>query len=133
MNNAEINKEQWMATKNILIVDDSRATRSMAVFSLRNQGFRILEADGAREALDLMQQETVDMVITDLRMPDIDGVGLTRQIRSLDGQHDLPIIMVSGFDNDESRDLALEAGVSSFIAKPFKPQQLLSLVRSVLC
>lgn len=122
-----------MTTKSILIVDDSKATRSMAVFSLRNQGFRILEAEGAREALSVMQNESVDMVITDLRMPDIDGVGLTRQIRNQPGHAALPIIMISGYSTEEHRDMAIDAGVSSFVTKPFKPQQLLSLVRSVLC
>ncbi|PLY08901.1 MAG: response regulator [Desulfuromonas sp.] len=126
-------KVGMMAEKNILIVDDSKITRSMAVFSLRNQGFRVLEAAGAAEALELMHREAVDMVITDLRMPDMDGVGLTRKIRSAEVQNDVPIIMITGADHEETRDEAFEAGVSSYLAKPFKPHQLLDLVRSVLC
>jgi len=122
-----------MTSKNILIVDDSKVTRSMAVFSLSHHGFRVLEASGAREALDLMRREEIDMVITDLRMPEVDGVGLTRKIRCGDTSRDIPIIMITGADGEDTRESAFSAGVSSFLTKPFKPHQLLDLVRSVLC
>lgn len=122
-----------MTSKNILIVDDSKATRSMAMFSLSNHGFRLLEAEDAYQALDLMQTETVDMVITDLKMPELDGVGLTQKIRSRRENDNLPIIMITAVGGEEARQRALSAGVSSYLTKPFKPQQLLDLVRSVLC
>jgi len=122
-----------MNSKNILIVDDSKVTRSMAVFSLNNHGFRVLEAGDAREALAVMRREEIDMVITDLRMPEVDGVGLTRRIRCGNGSSDIPIIMITGLDSEETRREAFNAGVSSFLTKPFKPHQLLDLVRSVLC
>lgn len=122
-----------IATKSILIVDDSKATRSMAVFSLRNQGFRLFEAEDVRQALEVMRAQSVDMVITDLCMPEVDGLGLTQWIRTSGSCEEVPIIMITAFGGEEARSKALSVGVSSFLTKPFKPQQLLDLVRSVLC
>ena len=122
-----------MPNKKILVVDDSKVTRSMAVFALRMEGFEIFEADSAREALGLVKLERVDMVITDLRMPEVDGAELVRQIRALEEFAEIPIIMVSGFDSTSIRERIFDAGVSNFLTKPFKPQQLQDLVRSVLC
>jgi len=119
--------------KKILIVDDSRVTRSMAMFSLRVDGFELFEAEDPRQALDLAARHAFDMIITDLRMPEIDGVELARQLRRKEHYREVPIILVTGFEGSDTRQLALQAGVSSFLNKPFKPKQLLDLVRSVLC
>jgi len=119
--------------KKILIVDDSKVTRSMAMYALRIDGFELFEAESSREALELMNRYPFDMIITDLRMPEVDGVELVRQLRRMPPYREVPVIMVSGFSGSDTRQLAFDAGVSSFLNKPFKPQQLQDLVRSVLC
>lgn len=119
--------------KKILIVDDSKVTRSMAMYALRIDGFELFEAESSREALELASRHAFDMIITDLRMPEVDGVELVRQLRRLPPYREVPVVMVSGFAGSDTRKLAFDAGVSSFLNKPFKPQQLQDLVRSVLC
>ena len=133
MHQTQAFREHPMASKKILIVDDSKVTRSMVVYALGSQGFEVLEAEDARTALGIVARSPVDMVITDMRMPEVDGVSLTRQLRQRHSAAELPILMVTGFEDAGCRELALEAGVSSFLTKPFKPQQLLTFVRSVLC
>jgi len=121
-----------MTTRNILIVDDSKVSRSMMVYALRADGLRLLEAEGGDTALGVMQKEPVDMLITDLSMPGVDGFELVRQVRNLEGYAEVPIVMISGRVEDNVRDQALAAGVSVFLKKPFKPQQLYDLVWSVV-
>jgi len=121
-----------MPTRTVLIVDDSKVGRSMMVYALRTDGLHVLEAGDGREALDVMRRAPVDMLITDLRMPDVDGIELVRKVRAMDGYAEVPILMISGLADDAVREQALHAGVSVFLKKPFKPQQLHDLVWSVV-
>ena len=104
----------------ILVVDDSSTMRRIIVNTLNRIGYGdIAEAEGARDALNKLSERRYDLVITDLVMPEIDGVMLTGIIRQSPAYHDVPIIMVTGRSAVADIVAAVKAGVSSYVIKPF--------------
>ncbi|NIQ98206.1 MAG: response regulator [Desulfuromonadales bacterium] len=118
--------------KRIMTVDDSASVRQMVSFTLKSAGYDVLEAGDGQEALDLLQDESVDMVVTDLNMPRLDGIQLIRKTRSLPGGKFIPIIMLTSESQAEKKQQGKEAGATGWIVKPFKPEQLLAVVQRVL-
>lgn len=117
------------ATKNIMIVDDEETIRQLIALILRTEGHTVIEAVHGRDALDKMIGETIDMVITDLRMPQMDGIMLTRELRSRPYSFTIPIVMLTtGFDGYKKNE-ADRAGVNDRIKKPLIHQQLVETVR----
>ncbi len=106
--------------------------RMMMSKALEGAGYEVVEACDGEEALRAMETGAFDMLITDLNMPRLDGIDLIRTVRRTDGNRFMPIVMLTGDGNEQSRQLGKEAGASSWIVKPFKPAQLLQLVQTVL-
>jgi len=119
-------------SKRILTVDDSPTVREMLKTTLQNAGFDVLQAINGQEALKVLEDETVQMLITDLNMPKLDGISLIREVRKSPGGRFLPIIMLTTESQEEKKREGKSAGASGWIVKPFKPEQLLSVVRMVL-
>ncbi len=117
----------------ILVVDDDALVRRTIVSVLRNAKHAVLEANDGLPALTLLGRETVDLVIADIMMPDLDGIGLILAIR---GRHpDLRVLCISGGGRDASLDflpMAAKLGADMTLAKPFTPQQLLAAVEAAL-
>jgi DNA-binding NtrC family response regulator len=109
----------------ILVVDDEPNIRRLVSAILRQQGYSVTEAADARMALAALDQERFDLVISDLHMPGLSGIALTKRIRSRDPV--LPILIMSG-DLDEAYD-ALTARATAFLPKPFARDRLLKAVR----
>lgn len=118
--------------KTILAVDDSASIRMMVSFTLKEQGYRVIEAQDGTEGLARMQEEKVDMVITDLNMPNLDGIGLIRGIRANATNKFTPIIMLTTESHDAKKQEGRQAGASGWIVKPFRPEQLLAVVKRVI-
>lgn len=118
--------------KRIMTVDDSATIRQMVALTLRDAGYEVVEAVDGRDALRLLAQESVDMLITDLNMPNLDGVGLIREVRKNPAHRFIPIIMLTTESHDSKKQEGKAAGASGWIVKPFKPEQLLGVVRMVL-
>lgn len=118
--------------KRILTVDDSPTVREMLKTTLENAGFDVIQANDGQEALNLLATETVQMLITDLNMPKLDGISLIRQVRKNQERRFMPIIMLTTESQEEKKREGKTAGASGWIVKPFKPAQLLSVVRMVL-
>jgi diguanylate cyclase (GGDEF)-like protein/PAS domain S-box-containing protein len=116
----------------ILVVDDDRMLRALARETLEAEGYAVAEASNGREALDCFAQIEPSMVILDLQMPVMDGLETCRQIRSQFAQRPVPILIVTGSDDDRSIDRAYEAGATDFISKPVVWSQLGQRVRYVL-
>lgn len=107
-----------------LVVDDSATMRRIVVNSLHRLGYSdILEAEDGRDALERFDT-SVKVVITDWMMPNMSGTDLTRILRSRDDGRDVPILMITARGTREDIITALEAGVSSYVIKPFTPQTL---------
>ena len=119
-------------SRTILAVDDSASIRLMLSFTLKENGYRVIEAQDGRDGLAKLRDEAVDMVITDLNMPNLDGIGLIRGIRANPSSKFTPVIMLTTESQDARKHEARAAGATGWITKPFRPEQLLAVVRKVI-
>lgn len=119
-------------SKVIMTVDDSASVRQMVAFTLKQAGFDVLEACDGQDALNRMNGATLHMVITDLNMPRLDGIGLIKGVRAQPAYKFIPIVMLTTESQIEKKQEGKEAGATGWIVKPFKPDQLLAVVRKVL-
>jgi len=118
--------------KKILMVEDSPSVRQLMSFTLRGAGYEVVEANNGREALEKISHVAVDMVVTDLNMPHMDGKTLIRNLRNDPNNRFMPIVMLTTEDDENKRKEVRAAGASAWISKPFKPNQLLNVVQMVL-
>ena len=115
--------------KNILVVDDEAQITRVLKTTLSSQGCGIRSASDGKKALQLMKDWTPDLVVTDLRMPNMDGLELCRRIRA---ESRIPIIVLSVKGEDTIKVEALDAGADDYITKPFSINELLARVRAAL-
>ena len=119
-------------SKTIMTVDDSASVRQMVAFTLRQGGYEVIEAEDGRDGLTKLRGAKCDMIITDLNMPNLDGIGLIRQVRADLAHRLLPIVMLTT-ESQEGRKLeGKAAGATGWIVKPFKPEQLMAVVKRVI-
>ncbi len=118
--------------KQILIVDDCGTTRKLLSYIVRERGYRILCASNGIEALEKIATNPVDLIITDLNMPQMDGIELVRNIRDNEAYKEIPIIMVTTEAGEEDKEISLKAGVTSFLVKPITPKRLLYEIEKLL-
>jgi len=117
----------------ILVVDDSITTRTLEESVLTAAGYRVTTAVDGIDALRLVQEGDVDLVVSDVEMPRLDGLGLTEQIRATAAHARLPVILVTSLDKPEQRARGLEAGADAYIMKSsFDQDTLLGIVRQLL-
>lgn len=113
----------------VLLVDDSRTARRFMRRVLESIGLeRFDEATNGREALSLIERQTFDLLVTDLHMPEMNGIELTRYIRQSGLQPGLPIMMVTSEQQEQTRGEALQSGIDALCEKPFEP----NLIRGIL-
>ncbi len=117
--------------KTILTVDDSPSMRQAVAFTLREAGFNVLEAGDGTEAVAKLQP-SIQLIITDLNMPKMDGIELIKHIRSGPACKHVPILMLTTESQPAKKEAAKAAGATGWIIKPFRPEQLLSAVNRVL-
>ena len=118
--------------KLILTADDSASMRQMVSFTLKGAGYDVLEAVDGKDGLEKAKAKEVDMVITDLNMPHMDGIQMIREIRALPKYKFIPIILLTTESQDEKKMQGKAAGATGWIVKPFKPEQLLAVIKKVL-
>jgi two-component system chemotaxis response regulator CheY len=119
--------------KRLLIVDDSKLMRDMVAACLRPLGSVSFEFAGTGlEAIERLALGEFDLVVLDLNMPDVGGIEVIEFVRSQDKLRALPILIVTTRGDDASRARVLDAGASSFLAKPFAPEQILDEARRLL-
>ena len=116
----------------ILIVDDSKVVRSMVRGALIADAHRVVEAPGAREALATLDAETVDLVITDVNMAEVDGLTLVRMMRGRPRERFTPVLVMTTDDGEDIKRQGREAGATGWLVKPFNPELLRQTVRRVL-
>jgi len=118
--------------KRIMIVDDSSSVRQLVSGTLSDGGYDVVEAVDGEDALAKFHDNPTDLVISDLNMPNMDGIELVKQLRALPGQRFLPIIMLTTESQDAKKQEGRAAGASGWLVKPFKAEQILSVVKMVL-
>ena len=118
--------------KCIISVDDSATMRKMVSFTLKSAGYEVVEAGDGLEALNLLKLRPVDLVISDVNMPNLDGIGFTRQLRSQPAYSRTPIILLTTESDPAKKSEGRAAGATGWIIKPFTQEQLLAIVSRVL-
>jgi len=118
--------------KVIMTVDDSASVRQMVSFTLKAAGYEVVTAVDGQDALSKMNGRPIHLVVTDLNMPNLDGIGLIRKLRA-DAKHKfLPIIMLTTESQPEKKQAGKAAGATGWIIKPFTPEQLVAVAKKVL-
>ena len=118
--------------KRILTVDDSPSVRQMVKLTLSGAGYDVIEAGDGAEGLNKAKASTLDMVVTDLNMPVMTGLGLIRELRKLPAYRGVPILFLTTESDPEMKKEAKAAGATGWITKPFQQDQLVAIVRKVL-
>jgi chemosensory pili system protein ChpA (sensor histidine kinase/response regulator) len=121
-----------IAPARLLVVDDAWAVRMTMKQLLEDAGYRVDMAHNGSAALDSLRQSPPDLVITDLEMPELNGLELAWRMRSFPAWADLPLIMVTSRSADKHRQAAMEAGVQLYLTKPYRDSDLLAHVRAML-
>lgn len=118
--------------KLIMTADDSTSVRQMVSFTLKQAGYDVVEAVDGQDALNKITGSKVNMLITDLNMPNMDGIELIKKVRAQPEFKFIPIIMLTTESQAEKKQEGRGAGATGWIVKPFKPEQLLAVIKKVL-
>ena len=116
----------------ILIVDDEAAQLELLRYNLEKAGFKTVQADNGRAALDLVEETDPDLVVLDWMMPEASGIDVCRELRARAATRLLPIIMLSARGEEGDRTLGLDSGADDYISKPFSPRELVARVKALL-
>jgi two-component system chemotaxis response regulator CheY len=119
--------------KRVLIVEDSATMRGFITAALESGGpFQVTQAKSGFEALKLLPRSSFDLIISDINMPDINGLELVKFVRGSENHASTPLILVSTDNRPADRDRGLKLGADAYLCKPFQPEELLETVRKVM-
>ena len=116
----------------ILIVENEVSNRILIERVLSTRGYRCVSASNGREALNILDHEQVDLILTDLSMPVLDGYRTTQLIRARPALANVPIVAVTAYALNDESEAAMQIGCTEYLTKPFKPRQLLEVVDRLL-
>lgn len=118
--------------KKILVVDDSDSIRKVVTFTLMQQGYAITEAVDGLDALEKIKQDNFQLVLTDLYMPNMNGLALIKEIRAMDTYKYVPILFLTTENQIDKKQEAKKAGATGWLIKPFDANLLLRAIKKVL-
>ena len=118
--------------RTILVVDDSTTIRQVIIFCLKEAGYHIIEAVDGKDALEKLAKIQVDLLLTDLHMPNMGGFELVKEVRSIAKHKYFPILVVTNDTQLSSKAEGKALGVTGWILKPFEPEQLIKVIRKIL-
>jgi len=118
--------------KTILVVDDSLSMRQLVKMSLTSAGHNVIEACDGRDALSKLGGQKINLIISDVNMPNLDGIGLVKAVKARPEYRFMPIIMLTTESEQSKKAEGQAAGAKAWIVKPFQPQQLLAAVEKLL-
>ncbi|WDE03036.1 response regulator [Thalassomonas viridans] len=116
----------------ILVVDDSNSIRDMVSFTLKGAGYETVEARDGREGLNTAQGGSFDLVISDVNMPNMDGISLCQALRQLPNFKFTPILMLTTESSGDMKQRGKAAGATGWLVKPFNPEKLLATIKRVV-
>ena len=118
--------------QSILAVDDSASMRKMVSFTLTGAGFHVVEAVDGQDAYEKAQTHSIDLVLTDQNMPNLDGLGLTRKLRDHPKFKTTPILILTTESSDAMKQAGRTAGATGWLVKPFDPGRLIEVIQKVI-
>jgi two-component system chemotaxis response regulator CheY len=118
--------------KTVMTVDDSASVRQMVDFVLREGGYEVIQAVDGLDALSKLKGQEVHLILSDINMPQMDGLELTRQLRALPQYKFVPIILLTTESHPEKKLEGKAAGATGWIVKPFTPEQILAVLKKVM-
>ncbi len=120
--------------KSVLVVEDSVTTRAMirAVIEDMSEDFNTLEAATGFEALKMLPQESFDLIITDINMPDVNGLELINFVKSNPNYNHIPMVIVTTEKSSEDKERGMALGASAYVTKPFRPEELQEVIDKIL-
>jgi chemosensory pili system protein ChpA (sensor histidine kinase/response regulator) len=116
----------------VLVVDDALSARRAVQQAFEDSGYEVHVASDGFEALDVLRKHTINLIATDLEMPNLNGLELTKRVREVPAWSSTPIIMITSRGGERHRDAAFAVGVDEHFTKPFSDQQLLKTAASLL-
>ena len=138
----QVGKRSWSTmelralpqTRTILVAEDSEVTRTLVTGILRGLGYRIIEAEDGLEALEALKENRIDLLMTDIQMPRMDGLTLLRHVRDQEkGWPDLPVVVLSTLGSSADKEHAMRLGADAYLVKlDFREQELVGTVRRYL-
>lgn len=120
-----------VAAKRILTIDDSKTIRDMLLLTLTDAGFDVIQAVDGKDGVEVLGRERVDVVITDINMPNMDGYQVIRHLRADPAHKNTPILVLTTESDSDKKNLAREAGATGWMVKPFDPERLIATVCKV--
>lgn len=117
--------------KTVIAVDDSMSIRETVKLALQSAGYTVLTAEDGARGLSLCETQRADLVVTDLNMPNLDGIGLITRLRALPAYRFTPILMLTTESQDEKKQAGKKAGATGWIVKPFDPVRFIGVVQKV--
>lgn len=118
--------------KTIMIVDDSASIRQVVAMTLKGAGYNVLEAGDGREALTKLEGTRVNLVISDVNMPGMDGITFVKELKNRPATKFTPVIMLTTESGDAKKSAGQQAGAKAWIVKPFQPAQMLDAVAKLM-
>ena len=114
----------------VLVVDDEPSLQTLLTYNLKKSGFDVILAEDGQQALDILHEQKVDIVLLDIMLPEKSGVDVTRELRAEKNQ--IPIIMLTALDDEIDKVVGLEIGADDYVTKPFSPREVIARVHAVL-
>jgi two-component system chemotaxis response regulator CheY len=121
-----------VSSQRVLVVDDSSTMRAFVVAALESDGFEVTAAKSGFEALKILPGASFHLIVTDVNMPDINGLELVRYVRNSPDHKATPLIIISTDGRERDRERGMHLGATAYLVKPFKPEELIKLARQVL-
>lgn len=118
--------------EHILIVEDEDSIRELIRFHLQKEGYSVMEASDGKEAIKILTETPVQLVILDWMLPELDGLGVCREMAKHPKWEDIPVIMLTAKSEEMDKILGLEMGADDYVTKPFSPRELMSRIKAVL-
>lgn len=119
-------------SKTILIVDDSDSLREVVGIALKNAGYEVIEGADGQEGLNQLDGKKIHLIISDVNMPNMNGIEMVKKIKDMSAYKFTPIIMLTTESGEGLKDEGRSAGVKAWMVKPFKPEQMLDAVSKLI-
>ena len=114
--------------KTVMVVDDSASLRTVVKMALKGAGYDVIEGADGKDALSKLGGQKVHLIITDLNMPNLDGIGFVKEVKQMADYKFTPIIMLTTEGQESKKQEGQAAGVKAWVVKPFQPEQMLNAV-----